>query len=213
MPRSYTNVAPPISLTVGAAVGDTTLTVASTTGYPTAPFLLGLERGTSNEEVVLCTASTSTVFTVTRGYDSTTAKGHLIGTAVEHTVGAIDYRQAMAASRVPHTFAMPGAVTVPSGETNYIPGMFVPVPTTVPGLTATLAAVRYKIHAGTSATFTLQRNEAAITAGTALVASTTATTTTVGQAITDGDYLNVAVTAVAGSPLNFSITLYIDYSY
>lgn len=92
--RNYSNVAPPLPLAVSVIASATTLTVSSTTGYPAAPFLLGLERGTTNEEVVLCTAKTATTFTVTRGYDGTTAKSHSVGTMVEHTVAAIDYREA-----------------------------------------------------------------------------------------------------------------------
>lgn len=91
--RNYSNTAPPLPLSAGISASATTLTVSSTTGYPTAPFLIGLERGTANEEVVLCTASTATTFTVTRGYDGTTAKTHGVGTMVEHTVAAIDYRE------------------------------------------------------------------------------------------------------------------------
>lgn len=93
MARNYTNTAPPIGLTVAATTTSTTLTVASTTGYPEPPFTIGLERGTANEEVVLCTAKTATTFTVTRGFDGTTGRTHAIGTSVEHTVAAIDYRQ------------------------------------------------------------------------------------------------------------------------
>lgn len=96
MGRNYSNLATPVALTVAATTSSTTLTVASTAGFPEAPFTLALERGTANEEVVLCTAKTSTTFTVTRGYDSTTAKAHNIGTSVEHAVAAIDYREAAA---------------------------------------------------------------------------------------------------------------------
>jgi len=92
--RNYSNTAPPIGLTVAATTISTVLTVASTTGYPAVPYLLGLERGTSNEEVVLCTAVAATTFTVTRGYDGTTGRVHNIGTSVEHTVAAIDYAEA-----------------------------------------------------------------------------------------------------------------------
>lgn len=92
--RNYSNTAPPVAL--GATVNNaaTTLTVSSTTGYPAAPFLLGIERGTANEEVVLCTAKTGTTFTVTRGYDGTTAVSHTLGAMIEHTTAAIDYREA-----------------------------------------------------------------------------------------------------------------------
>lgn len=92
--RQYTNTATPVPLSAAVDGAATTLTVASTTGYPNAPFLIALERGTANEEVCLCTAVTATTFTVTRAYDGTSGKAHAIGAMVEHTVAAIDYREA-----------------------------------------------------------------------------------------------------------------------
>ena len=94
--RNYINGAPLLLLSAGVTTGDVTLTVSSTTGYPSTPFLITLERATANEEVCLCTGKTSTTFTVTRGYDGTTAKAHSISAAVEHTTAAIDYNEANA---------------------------------------------------------------------------------------------------------------------
>lgn len=92
--RRYSNLANPVSLAEGVNAVATTLTVGSTTDYPDVPFLLAIERGTSGEEVCLCTAKTATTFEVTRGYDGTTAVEHDIGALVEHSVAAIDYREA-----------------------------------------------------------------------------------------------------------------------
>ena len=92
--RNYTNTAPQGALTVAVDCAATTLTVNSTAGSPEPPFTIGLERGTANEEVVLCTEKSGTTFTVTRAYDGTTGKAHAIGTSVEHTVAAIDYVEA-----------------------------------------------------------------------------------------------------------------------
>ena len=92
--RNYIAGAPLLTLSAGVTSGDVTLTVASTTGYPVAPFLIVLERATANEEVCLCTAKAGTTFTVTRGYDGTTAKAHLISTSLEHGTSAIDYNEA-----------------------------------------------------------------------------------------------------------------------
>lgn len=94
--RNYKNDAPPIALTVLATVGATTLTVASTAGYPAAPFLLAIDRGTPTEEVVLCTALTATTFTVVRGYDGLGPHEHQIGASVEHGAAAIEFREANA---------------------------------------------------------------------------------------------------------------------
>jgi hypothetical protein len=95
--RNFINGAPLLTLSSGINnTTDTVLTVSSTTGYPTAPFTIALERGTVNEEVVLCTAKTSTTFTVTRAYDGTTIKAHSAGATIEHTTSAVDYLDANA---------------------------------------------------------------------------------------------------------------------
>jgi hypothetical protein len=69
-------------------------------GYPsvaTAPWILRLEPGTSNEELVLVTAGAGTSgspWTVTRGADGTTAKAHNAGTAIQHGLSAGDLQTA-----------------------------------------------------------------------------------------------------------------------
>jgi microcystin-dependent protein len=96
--RNYVNTTQPTSLTGAADDNDTSLTVASTAGFPTVPFTIGIERGDpANEEVCLVTAvPNGTTFTVTRGYDGTDAVAHDAGVAVEHCVIALDYRDANA---------------------------------------------------------------------------------------------------------------------
>src|ERR1700724_2635062 len=114
MRRNYTNVASPLALTAGIGATDLVLQVASTAGYPVAPFTLGIDRGTSKEEVVLCTGLTSNSFTVTRGFDGTAAQAHDLGASVEHCVSSIDYDEANAHVNLPHA-----AVTQPSP---FVPG-------------------------------------------------------------------------------------------
>ena len=92
--RNYSNVAAPVSLTEAVTSTATTLPVGSTGGFPDAPFLLAIARGTVDEEVCLCTAKGSTSFTVERGFDDTTGRSHDSGVLVEHTVAAIEYREA-----------------------------------------------------------------------------------------------------------------------
>lgn len=94
--RNYVNGAPLLTLSSGINTVAVTLSVSSTSGYPSAPFTIALERGTINEEVVLCTGLTATTFTVTRGWDGTTAKSHSSGAIVEHTTTAADYLDANA---------------------------------------------------------------------------------------------------------------------
>ena len=92
--RNYSNTAQPTSLTSGVNNSAATLPVASTAGYPNPPFLVALERGDANEEVVLVQGKVSNAFTnCLRGYDGTTAASHLAGKPVEHTTAAIDYSE------------------------------------------------------------------------------------------------------------------------
>ena len=124
--RNYINGAPLLTLSTGVNTSAVTLTVSSTSGYPAAPFTIALERGTINEEVVLCTALTATTFTVTRGWDGTTAKAHSSGAIVEHTTTAADYLDSNAhvynTSRNDHTqyllrsvYSAKGSIVVATG--------------------------------------------------------------------------------------------------
>lgn len=90
----YQNLAAPVLLTVPVNDSAVTLTVGSTSSFPDPPFLIGIDRGTPDEEAVLCTAKTPTTFTVTRGFDGTTGVSHAIGALVEHTTTAIVHRRA-----------------------------------------------------------------------------------------------------------------------
>jgi hypothetical protein len=91
--RNFSNTATPQILQGSVGASDTVFNVPSTVSYPSAanPFVLSIDRGLSSEEVCLCTATTGTTFTVTRGYDGTTAVAHSGGTAIiEHSSSAID---------------------------------------------------------------------------------------------------------------------------
>ena len=96
--RNYSNEARPLSLSLRAESDDTTIQVnAPGTGdYPDPPFLLAAERGTIREEIMLCTAKGANTFTVVRGFDGTDPAVHEVGTSIEHTVAAIDFREANA---------------------------------------------------------------------------------------------------------------------
>lgn len=93
--RNYSAISPVIPLQSGVDNITTALPVTTTTNFPTAPFLLGLDRGDpAKEEVCLCTAVAAGSFTVVRGYDGTSAKSHDINAPIQHVVSAIDYREA-----------------------------------------------------------------------------------------------------------------------
>lgn len=92
--RNYTSSAPATTLSGGITNVAASLTVASSSGYPTAPFVAIIDRDGAGEEAVLVTNVGGTTWTVTRGYDGTTALSHLSGVSVEHGVTAIEFREA-----------------------------------------------------------------------------------------------------------------------
>ena len=94
--RNYINSAQPqlLSGTMNNTDTTTTITVGSTSTFPTAPFILTIDRGLSTQEVMLCTAKpSSTSFTVTRGYNGSAKSAHSPNAIVEHTAAAIDYAE------------------------------------------------------------------------------------------------------------------------
>lgn len=95
--RNYSDNAPVLQTTGGSLTSTaTTIPVPSTAGYPPPPFLIAINRGQSDQEVCLCTGTTSNTFQVIRGYDNTTAVGHGPQAVIEHTTAAIEFREANA---------------------------------------------------------------------------------------------------------------------
>lgn len=95
--RYYVNKSPLVTLSGAISNSATTISVTSTSGFPaTTPFTICIERSTANEEICLVTAVSASPaqFTVTRGWDGTTAVTHSSGVAVEHTTAAADYNEA-----------------------------------------------------------------------------------------------------------------------
>jgi len=99
--RNYNNISVPQTIqNVGGIDNNpstTGITVGSNTSFPAVPFTLGIERGTTNQEVVECTAlSGSTGFIVTRGFNGSPVVAHPQGASIELTSAAIDYAEANA---------------------------------------------------------------------------------------------------------------------
>jgi hypothetical protein len=98
--RYYSNVSVADTLAVpgggNLSIGATSLYAGSgaPAGYPTQfPWILRLEPGTSNEELVSVSSGAGTVATpwvVVRAADGTTAKAHTAGTAIAHGMSAFD---------------------------------------------------------------------------------------------------------------------------
>lgn len=90
--RFYSSTAAVTNLQVTANPSDISIQVASSSGWPgTFPFILSLDYGAANEELVLATSGGPTTFNVTRAYDGTSASTHNAGAVVRHVSSAIDF--------------------------------------------------------------------------------------------------------------------------
>lgn len=107
--RYYSSIAVDTALTAAITAEQTTLTVQSASGYPSEfPFTIVIDPDTLSEELCEVTLVAGTVFTVTRGFDSTTATQHGIGAVVKHVASAEDFRETqehMAATENVHGIA------------------------------------------------------------------------------------------------------------
>jgi hypothetical protein len=92
MTRFYSSTAQPTTLSAAATDVATTIQVAATTGFPAAEFILALDYGAAEQELVKVTNVSGTTLTVVRGFDSTTAQAHSLGAAVRHVHSADDFR-------------------------------------------------------------------------------------------------------------------------
>jgi hypothetical protein len=90
--RFYSSIAAVTNLQVTANPGDTSIQVASSSGWPGSfPYIVSLDYGSATEELVLVTSGGPSNFTVTRAYDGTSASTHNAGAVVRHTSSAIDF--------------------------------------------------------------------------------------------------------------------------
>jgi hypothetical protein len=119
--RNFSSVAAKATLTAGVTSGATSLPVSTTSGWPSVPFTLLIDRGKSTEEVVTATAISGLNITVTRGEDGSSAVTHSPGAAVEHGVSARDYSDANTVANMVLTPGTTGArpATPPNGSLRY----------------------------------------------------------------------------------------------
>lgn len=79
-------------MTAGSpASGGGTFGVANGSGYPTANFVVVIDRGLSTEEKIFCSSRSANVLTVGtsgRGFDGTAAASHSNGATLEHELDA-----------------------------------------------------------------------------------------------------------------------------
>lgn len=91
--KQFSGTAPLAKLTAAITGTPTNFTVDNASGFPTGsgsiPFVVVIDRGTTNEEKILCSAESGNVFTIqTRGWDGTSAINHTINAPVEHCIDA-----------------------------------------------------------------------------------------------------------------------------
>lgn len=92
--RFYSSIAAVTNLQVTANPSDTSIQVASSSGFPGSfPFTLSLDYGSANEELVDVTSGGPNIFTVTRAVDGTSASSHNAGAIVRHVSSARDFTE------------------------------------------------------------------------------------------------------------------------
>lgn len=94
--RQYAGAAAQTSITSSITSGDTTVSIASTTGWPSTasvPFYVVIDPDTSVEEKCSVTISGSTL-TLTRGVDGTVAAAHSSGATIYPVFTAVDADEA-----------------------------------------------------------------------------------------------------------------------
>jgi hypothetical protein len=93
--RYYSSTAVDTTLTASVASGGVSISVESTSGFPTSyPYTLALGYDTASEELVDVTAASGITLTVVRGRDGTPAVAHDAGAVVKHVISGRDLREA-----------------------------------------------------------------------------------------------------------------------
>ena len=131
------------------------------------------------------------------------------GTRYQLVTPALNIVAAPPALQLPHTWAIPGEIKVAIGDTDFIVPFFVPVPA---GRYAKLLGVRHRIRSGTGVTFKLQKYGVDVPGFVGITASTTTGLHfPTAVSLEDASLLYLVVTAVSGTPKNFTCTLMIEY--
>lgn len=92
--RFYSSIAAVTNLQMTVNPSDTSIQVASSSGFPGSfPFTLSLDYGSANEELVDVTSGGPNIFSVTRAVDGTSATSHNAGAIVRHVSSARDFTE------------------------------------------------------------------------------------------------------------------------
>lgn len=92
--RFYSSIAAVTNLQMTVNPSDTSIQVASSSGFPGSfPFTLSLDYGSANEELVDVLSGGPNIFSVTRAVDGTSATSHNAGAIVRHVSSARDFTE------------------------------------------------------------------------------------------------------------------------
>lgn len=102
----YSNIGVTTTLSGGINAISGTATMDSTIGWPTSyPFIVALDYGAANEELIRVSNNSANVLTFTRGFGGTSAVSHSAGAKVQlvyNAVDATDFRTHEAATTAVH---------------------------------------------------------------------------------------------------------------
>lgn len=87
---NYSNTAVPTTLAGNISAGATTVSVLSTVGFPTVPYVIAIDYGASTEELMKVTSVAGLALTGTRGFGGTSAQSHSLGAVVRPVYNAQD---------------------------------------------------------------------------------------------------------------------------
>jgi hypothetical protein len=190
----------PTTITIGADQWE--VTAAQATTLPLPPDGAGIDYSTTNDFATE-QFGTITVIWLLKGQLPPQPDGPLTGAAATGSSPG-----GGGPSRISQTFAVAGAIVVPSGSTGYLPGFYVPVPA---GQTVTVAAAKYVVQGGT-VDLDVQQNGSGITGLTGLSASSTPaqSTATGSPSVADGDHFTIVVNSVTPTPYGLTVSIYFD---
>lgn len=89
--RNYSNIAVETTLSSGINSSVTSLSVVSATGWPASPFILVIDEGEAEEELILVGGKSGNTFSsLTRGFGGTSGQAHSGGATIKHVAAAED---------------------------------------------------------------------------------------------------------------------------
>jgi hypothetical protein len=196
---------------INSSVTSVTLT-ASPVGFPGSfPFVVALDFDTASEELVLVTAASGPTFTITRGYNGTSATSHNAGAVVRHVFIAqdmTDFQDHAAGTTSVHGITDTSALITASSTTTMINKTLTSPVVNTPTISSPKTTITINAQSGTSYTLAGSDQDALVT----LSNSNPITLTVPPSVFSAGQYVNIQqvgtgqVTVAAGSGVTITGT-------